>query len=53
MKHDIRTMWSVTTINAKGQKDTGIYRSRHATAQGVRAEFAKNGQKVVSVSLRK
>lgn len=48
-KRDIRTMWNVTTIDAKGVKDNGIYRSRHTEATGVRTEFAKNGQKVVSV----
>ena len=47
-KKDIRTMWSVTT-SANGKKDTGIYRSRHTEAKGVRTEFAKSGHKVVSV----
>lgn len=48
-KRDIRTNWLVTTVTANGTKDSGIYRSRHAEAKGVRTEFAKNGQKVVSV----
>lgn len=48
-KRDVRTMWQVTTVNQNGAKDSGIYRSRHSDAKGVRTEFAKNGQKVVSV----
>lgn len=48
-KRDIRTMWSVTTLNSKGSKDTGVYRSRHSEAKGVRTEFAKGGQHVISV----
>lgn len=48
-KRDVRTYWNVTTVSANGTKDSGIYRSRHADAKGVRAEFAKSGQKVVSI----
>lgn len=48
-KLDRRTMWSVTVVNANGAKDTGIYRSRHSEAKGVRSEFAKSGQKVLKV----
>lgn len=49
-KRDVRTMWAVTTVNAKGIKDTGVYRSRHSEAKGVRAEFAKGDQKVIKVT---
>lgn len=42
-------MWNVTTVASNGTKESGIYRSRHAEAKGVRTEFAKHGQKVVSV----
>jgi hypothetical protein len=48
-KRDIRTMWQVTYVTASGAKAAGIYRSRHANAAGVRTEFSKSGQKIVSI----
>ena len=42
---DKRYFWNV---GAKGE-DTGIYRSRHATARGVVSEFARNGKTVMSI----
>lgn len=43
-KGDTRYFWNVTD-----QTGPGVYRSRHATAAGVRKEFSKNGQKVTAV----
>lgn len=43
-----RYFWNVTT-----QEGSGEYRSRHATSKGVRAEFAKNGHSVKSVTKAK
>lgn len=39
-----RYFWAVTTASG-----TGVYRSRHATAAGVRGEFARNGNKITKI----
>lgn len=44
-KAGYRYFWNVSV---KGE-GTGEYRSRHATAAGVRQEFKKNGKDVTSV----
>ena len=42
---DKRYFWSV---GAQGEQ-TGVYRSRHSTAQGVISEFARNGKRVMTI----
>jgi hypothetical protein len=42
---DVRYFWSV---GVKGEP-TGVYRSRHRTASGVKAEFARNGKVVMCI----
>jgi len=44
-----RYFWSV---NVQGE-GAGEYRSRHATAKGVRAEFTKNGKVITSIKAAK
>lgn len=50
MKKDVRYHWNVTIAGTNGSKESGVYRSRHATAQGVMTEFAKSGQKILKVT---
>ena len=44
-----RTFYEVTTKVGR-KHETGTYRSRHSSIEGVRAVFEKNGHKVVSVT---
>ena len=45
-KGDVRYFWNIKGADGK----TGVYRSRHSTAAGVRQEFARAGQKLTSVT---